>query len=172
MRVRVKNAGLVAAAVGAAALAVAVPAEAVPAEVVPAEVVPAEVVAPEADVAYHGHTALWQGRLGVWLTPQNHGPADVSDATVRLRTSAPLADGQELPDRCLRGGQRVVLCSTGGIGAGGWSEELALDLRLKGSPSEVTVRIDTVWNGGAQDRNTANNRHKVLTLETGDLYAF
>ncbi|MER7176103.1 hypothetical protein [Streptomyces mesophilus] len=154
---RVKRAGLVAASVAAAALVAGVPAEA---------------AAPEADVAYHGYASLWEGRLGIWLTPQNHGPVDVSEATVRLRYSAPLASEQKLPERCLRAGQRVVLCSTGEIKAGSWSEEIGLDIKLKGSPSEATVQIDTLWNGGASDRNVNNNRHKVLTLDTGDSYFF
>ncbi|MBC9718680.1 hypothetical protein H9Y04_39760 [Streptomyces sp. TRM66268-LWL] len=154
---RVKRAGLVAASVAAAALTVGVPAEA---------------AAPEADVAYHGYASLWEGRLGIWLTPQNHGPVGVTEATVRLRYSVPLANDQRLPERCLRAGQRVVLCSTGEIKAGSWSEEIALDIRLKGAPSEATVQIDTLWNGGVSDRNVNNNRHKVLTLDTGDSYFF
>ncbi|MFI6939098.1 hypothetical protein ACIBI4_07495 [Streptomyces sp. NPDC050418] len=157
MRARSNGAGLAAATVAAAVLAVAVPAEA---------------AAPEADVAYHGYASLWEGRLGIWLTPQNHGPAGVNDATVRLRYSVPLASRQKLPEQCLRGGPRTVLCSTGEIKAGGWSDELALDLKLKGVPEEATVRIDTLWNGGVSDRNAENNRHKVLTLDTGDSYFF
>ncbi|SDL34975.1 hypothetical protein [Streptomyces indicus] len=156
-RARLRGAGLAAATAAAAALALAVPAEA---------------AAPEADVAYHGYASLWEGRLGIWLTPQNHGPVDVSDATVRLRYSVPLASDQRLPKRCLRAGQRVVLCSTGEIKAGSWSAELALDLKLKGAPEEATVQIDTLWNGGVSDRNAGNNRHKVLTLDTGDSYFF
>ncbi|MFC7309983.1 hypothetical protein ACFQVC_37925 [Streptomyces monticola] len=154
---RAKRAGVAAAGVALAALAGTVPAQA---------------VAPEADVAYHGYASMWEGRLGVWLTPQNHGPSDVADATVRLRYSAPLADRQQLPDRCLRAGTRVVLCRTGELKAGGWGEEIPMDLKLRGKPSEATVRIDTLWNGAASDRNVKNNEHKVLTLDTGDSYFF
>ncbi|WP_199553175.1 hypothetical protein [Streptomyces sp. N35] len=154
---RVKRAGLVAASVAAAALVTGGPAEA---------------GGPGGGGGGHRHAGLGGGRLGIWLTPQNHGPVDVSEATVRLRYSAPLASEQKLPERCLRAGQRVVLCSTGEIKAGSWSEEIGLDMKLKGSPSEATVQIDTLWNGGATDRNVNNNRHKVLTLDTGDSYFF
>lgn len=37
---------------------------------------------------------------------------------------------------------------------------------------EVVVRIDTVWNGGATDRNAKNSEHEVLAPATGDEYVF
>ncbi|MDG4857283.1 hypothetical protein P8605_03790 [Streptomyces sp. T-3] len=155
---RARQAGWVAASAAAAALAGTVPAGA---------------AAPEADVAFHGFTSMWEGDLGIWLTPENHGPGDVSDVTVRLRFSAGLATTQShLPESCLRAGTRVVLCRTGELRAGGWGEELQLDLKLKGKPSEVTVQIDTLWNGGAGDDNPKNNQHKVTTLDSGDSYFF
>ncbi|MFP3988679.1 hypothetical protein U9R90_14435 [Streptomyces sp. E11-3] len=152
-----RRAGVVAA--GAAAVALA-------------GTVPAGAVAPEADVSYHGFAALGEGRLGVWLVPANHGPADVSDATVRLRYSVALAPRQELPDGCLRSARRVVLCGTGELKAGERGEKVAVVVRLAGAPSQATVRIDTVWSGAAADRNPDNDRHQVLALDTGDSYVF
>ncbi|MCE0447618.1 hypothetical protein LT493_36500 [Streptomyces tricolor] len=52
-------------------------------------------------------------RVEVRLTPRNHGPAAVADATVRLRWSAELADEQALPARCAREDERSVVCGTG-----------------------------------------------------------
>lgn len=49
---------------------------------------------------------------------------------------------------------------------------LALELQLAGRPAEVVVRIDTVWNGGATDRNAKNSEHEVLAPATGDEYVF
>lgn len=74
---------------------------------------------PEADPAYHGFAVMDRGRVDVRLTPRNHGPGDVSDATVRLRRPAPLADRPPaLPDGCARTGAREVVCRTGGVGRG------------------------------------------------------
>ncbi|MFD5784556.1 hypothetical protein [Streptomyces sp. NPDC126933] len=129
-------------------------------------------VAPEADVAHHGHASLWSGQLAVRLRPENHGPSGLTDATVRLDFSAPLARGQALPADCLWGGDRTVLCRTGQLRADGRGREITLDLRTAGSPAEVVVRIDTAWNGGASDRNPENHQHRVLTPDTGDPYAF
>ncbi|GGT31005.1 hypothetical protein [Streptomyces purpureus] len=129
-------------------------------------------VVPEADVAHHGHATLWDGRIGVWLTSRNHGPAALADLTVRLEFSQPLAPDQQPPSGCLRDGDRVLLCGTGALTADGSPRELALDLRAVGAPHEVTVRIDTVWNGGATDRDPANHRHEVLVPATGDPYIF
>lgn len=47
-----------------------------------------------------------------------------------------------------------------------------MSARLAGAPSEVTVRIDTMWSGGTTDRNPQNNTPKVLALDTGDVYYF
>ncbi|WP_282693088.1 hypothetical protein [Streptomyces sp. CC208A] len=133
------------------------------------EVVEAEA---EADLAHHGHVSLWDGRVGVWLVTENHGPSDVADATVRLAFSAPMAGGQELPPGCLWSSARVVSCRTGALPGGGAGVELALDLRAMGRPQELTVEVGTAWRSGGVDRNPFNDRHRVLVLATGDPYVF
>ncbi|MER5309791.1 hypothetical protein ABT034_18635 [Streptomyces sp. NPDC002773] len=131
------------------------------------------VAGPEADLAHHGHVSLWGGRLGVWLVSENHGPSDLSQATVRLAFSEPLAGGQGLPEACLWSSDRVVSCRTGALRAvGGGVGELALDLRTAGLPDELTVDITTVWMDGVTDRVPGNDRHRVLVLATGDPYVF
>ncbi len=132
----------------------------------------ARAVGSEADLAHHGHVSLWEGRLGVWLVSENHGPSHVSQATVRLAFSEPMAGGQELPPSCLWGSDRVVVCRTGELRAAGAVEELALDLRTAGSPEELTVDIGTIWTDGISDGNPKNDRHRVLVLSTGDPYVF
>ncbi|MDJ0465608.1 hypothetical protein [Streptomyces sp. H27-C3] len=130
-------------------------------------------IAPEADVAYHGHVTVREGRLGVWLVVANHGPSGVADATVRLRFSVPLAGAQALPSGCLRTGPDEVLCGAGMLRAGGGAGRgLDLALRVPVRTVEVTARIDTAWNGGASDRNPQNNEHRVLAPATGDRYFF
>ncbi|WP_128976277.1 hypothetical protein [Streptomyces roseicoloratus] len=126
----------------------------------------------EADLSHHGHVSLWDGRLGVWLVSENHGPTDVSQATVRLAFSEPMAGGQELPPSCLWSSDRVVSCRTGELRAAGVADELALDLRTAGRPDELTVDIRTVWRDGVADANPRNDRHHVLVLSTGDPYVF
>ncbi|MGX1542824.1 hypothetical protein [Streptomyces adustus] len=128
--------------------------------------------APEADLSYHGTAVLRRGLLDVRLTPYDHGPAAVPDATVRLKWSAPLADRQRLPGGCARTGVREVVCRTGALAADGVGERIALVLRLRGRPQEVTLALDTVWGGGTVDRNRANDRQRVLVLDTGDPYSF
>ncbi|WP_267244958.1 hypothetical protein [Streptomyces sp. PR69] len=130
------------------------------------------VIAPEADVAHHGSVTLLDGRLDVSLHSRSHGPASLDGATVRLRFSEPLAGAQKLPGQCLWGGDRVVLCGTGELRAGGAAQQVRLDLRTVGAPDEVIVKIDTMWNGGATDRNPSNNEHQVLAPATGDPYVF
>ncbi|MGW6567889.1 hypothetical protein [Streptomyces sp. NPDC054975] len=132
----------------------------------------ARAVGAEADLAHHGHLSLWEGRVGVWLVSENHGPSDVVQATVRLAFSEPMAGGQELPPSCLWGSDRVVVCRTGELRAAGAVEELALDLRTAASPDEVTVDISTIWTDGTADVNPRNDRHRVLVLATGDPYVF
>ncbi|MGW2562864.1 hypothetical protein ACWCXB_27160 [Streptomyces sp. NPDC001514] len=134
----------------------------------------ARVPVAEADVAHHGHVSLWDGRIGVWLDSGNHGPAQVADATVRLSFSGPVSvtSGGQLPPACLWGGDRVILCRTGALRAGRTGNGVALDLRAAGSPVEVVVDVATVWNGGAVDRNHANDEHTVLVPATGDGYIF
>ncbi|MET8228598.1 hypothetical protein [Streptomyces sp. NPDC005301] len=127
---------------------------------------------PEADLAYHGYVEMAGGRVDVRMTPRNHGPADVEDATVRLRWSVPLTDRQVLPEGCARAGGRAVVCRTGALAADGVGEEIRLGVLLKGAPTEVTMVIDTVWSGGAVDRNHQNDRQQVLALDTGDSYVF
>ncbi|MEV7569291.1 hypothetical protein [Streptomyces tanashiensis] len=126
----------------------------------------------EADLSHHGHVSLWDGRVGVWLVSENHGPSDVSQATVRLTFSEPMAGGQELPPACLWSSARVVSCRTGELRAEGGAGELALDLRTAALPDEMTVEIGTAWRDGPADRNPRNDRHRVLVLATGDPYVF
>ncbi|MET9665156.1 hypothetical protein ABZY19_07260 [Streptomyces sp. NPDC006475] len=132
----------------------------------------ARVIAPEADVAHHGHVSLTGGRMGIALVSQSYGPASLDNATVKLTFSVPLAGAQVLPERCLWGSDRVVLCAAGALRAGGTGRTVALDLRTLGVPDEVVVKVGTHWNGGATDRNSANNEHEVLVLSTGDPYVF
>ncbi|MFF1836124.1 hypothetical protein ACFVXE_18225 [Streptomyces sp. NPDC058231] len=128
---------------------------------------------PEADVSHHGHVSLWGSELGLWLHSENHGPSDLDGATVRLRFSAVLAGRQEMPVECLQADARTVLCRTGPLPADGSAgRQLALELRLAGRPKAVVVRIDTVWNGGATDRNLQNDQHQVSAFATGDEYVF
>ncbi|MER6783077.1 hypothetical protein ABT330_00190 [Streptomyces sp. NPDC000658] len=128
---------------------------------------------PEADLAYHGSAVLAGGRVDVRLTPRNHGPGDIPDSTVRLRWSAPLAAGeQRLAAGCARTGRQEVVCRTGALAADGLGERIALEVRLRGRPAEVTMDVDTVWGGGALDRDRSNDRRQVLVLDTGDAYFF
>lgn len=126
----------------------------------------------EADVAYHGRVQLARGQLKVWMVPQNEGPAEVPNATVRVRLSADLADRHELSEGCARVGRREVVCETGALPRHGRGRHIALVLGLRERPAEVAVRIDTLWDGGTTDRNHANDEHVVLALDTGDPYAF
>ncbi|MFF4187872.1 hypothetical protein ACFYZ9_32235 [Streptomyces sp. NPDC001691] len=126
----------------------------------------------EADVSYHGHVSLWNGHVGVWLATANHGPSPVSGATVRLRFSLAFDPGATLPPSCLRTGPSAVQCGTGPMRAAGNGVQLALDLATLGTPTEVGLDIDTVWNGGMTDHNPANNTHHVLAPATGDPYTF
>ncbi|MCX5111271.1 hypothetical protein OOK13_22525 [Streptomyces sp. NBC_00378] len=134
---------------------------------------PFAVIAPEADVAHHGHVLLWGAGLKVRVRTENHGPMNLAGVTVRVRTSVALAGQQELPQSCLQADRWTVLCRTGGLRADGAQERrLALELRLAARPDEVVVRVDTLWNGGATDRNPGNNDHEVLAPATGDEYVF
>lgn len=133
----------------------------------------ARTIAPEADVSHHGHVSLWGTGLGVWLVSRNSGPSDLASTTVRLRVSVPLSGRQVLPAQCLQADPQTVLCRTGPLSADGSRErQLALELQLQRRPDEVVVRIDTVWNGGATDRNAKNSEHEVLAPATGDEYVF
>ncbi|MFF1646124.1 hypothetical protein [Streptomyces sp. NPDC058240] len=126
-----------------------------------------------ADVVHHGHVLLWGAALGVRVRTENHGPSSLAGVTVRVRTSVALAGRQELPQSCLQADRWTVLCRTGALHADGAEERrLALELRLAERPDEVVVRVDTLWNGGATDRNPRNNDHEVLAPATGDEYVF
>ncbi|MFE3628272.1 hypothetical protein [Streptomyces goshikiensis] len=137
-----------------------------------ARVAPGAGAGAEADVSYHGRVRLAGGRLRVWLIPANDGPAALPGATVRVRLSADLADRQEPVQGCARTGTREVVCETGPLPRHGRGRHIALALELRERPDEVSVRVDTWWNGGASDRNRANNELVVLALDTGDSYAF
>ncbi|MET7926374.1 hypothetical protein ABZT43_20630 [Streptomyces sp. NPDC005349] len=113
-----------------------------------------------------------RGRVETRLIPQNHGPSSVADATLRLRWSAPLMAMRGLPPMCVRADTQTVLCRTGALPADGRGRRIRVSARLAGAPSEVTVRIDTMWSGGSADHNPQNNTHKVLALDTGDVYYF
>ncbi|MEU6261065.1 hypothetical protein [Streptomyces sp. NPDC047043] len=126
----------------------------------------------EADLAYHGAVSMAAGRVFVRFTPRNHGPSDVPDATVRLRWSAPLADGQLLPQGCARSGPRVLLCRVGPLASGEVGAQVTVQVRLEGKPAEVRLEMDTVWAGGVVDRNRENDEQRVLVLDTGDEYYF
>ncbi|MFD8211190.1 hypothetical protein ACFV2S_32905 [Streptomyces sp. NPDC059695] len=110
--------------------------------------------------------------MGVWLVSENHGPSDVSQATVRLAFSVPMAGGPELPPACLWSSDRVVSCRTGALRAVGGAGELVLDLRTAAFPEEMTVEVTTAWRDGVADLNRGNDRHRVLVLATGDPYVF
>ncbi|MFF4320893.1 hypothetical protein [Streptomyces sp. NPDC001568] len=127
---------------------------------------------PEADLAYHGRVSLTQGHLRVWMVPENEGPSALANATLRVRLSVDLADVQHLAGGCARAGLREVVCETGPLPEHGRGRHIGLALDLRERPSEVVVRIDTWWNGGATDRNRTNDDHVVLALDTGDDYAF
>ncbi|MEU2265211.1 hypothetical protein ABZ568_01910 [Streptomyces olindensis] len=103
---------------------------------------------PEADLACHGFAVMSAGLVDLAFTPRNHGPAAVSDATVRLRWSQPLTDRQELPEGCARSGRQAVLCRTGALPAEGAGERIGLRVRVLVVPSEVVVELETVWGGG------------------------
>ncbi|MFD5189101.1 hypothetical protein ACFWMU_13310 [Streptomyces sp. NPDC058357] len=136
-------------------------------------VAPVAAIVPEADVSHHGHVVLWDAGLAVRVRTENHGPASLAGVTVRVRTSVALAERQELPQNCLQTDRWTVLCRTGALRADGAQERLlAFELRLAGRPDEVVVWVDTLWNGGAADRNPENNDHEVLALATGDEYVF
>lgn len=130
-------------------------------------------IASEADVSHHGHVSLWGTGLGVWVQSRNHGPSNLDAVTLRVHTSVALSGRQGLPEGCLQADRRTVLCRTAALRADARDgRQLALELQLAGRPDEVVVRIDTLWNGGATDRNPENNAHEVLAPATGDEYVF
>ncbi|OLZ65040.1 hypothetical protein AV521_32720 [Streptomyces sp. IMTB 2501] len=140
--------------------------------VVPGAALAAPVPTPEADLAFHGTVVMEGDKAQVRLTARNNGPAAVMGATVRLRWSVALAAAQRLPARCAREDERTLLCGTGALAVNGVGERLTVPVRLKERPSQVTLETDTAWSGGTVDKNRANDRLKVLVLNTGDAYAF
>lgn len=139
---------------------------------VPASGTAGAAAGPEADLALHGTATMDGDRMDVRITPYDLGPDPVADAGVRLRWSVPLADAQRLPARCVREDERTVLCGTGALPADGPGQRLRVPVRLRERAAEVTVEVDTVWAGGAADRDRTNDRLSVLVLDTGDTYAF
>ncbi|WP_341868957.1 hypothetical protein [Streptomyces diastatochromogenes] len=128
--------------------------------------------APEADLSFHGSAVMDGARVEVLVTPHNDGPEAVSGASVQLRWSVPLAEEQQLPGGCARTDERTVVCDTGALAPGESGEQLGVTVRLAEEPSEVTLEVDTAWNGGAVDKDRSNDQLKVLVLDTGDAYAF
>ncbi|MET8812857.1 hypothetical protein ABZW47_12695 [Streptomyces sp. NPDC004549] len=133
---------------------------------------PRSATPPHADLSFHGHAALTGDRVEVRLTPRDAGPSAVPDASVRLRWSVALADRQVLPAACARSGERTVVCGTGALAVGRAGRTLALTVALRRAASEVTLEVETAWNGGVSDPDRSNDRLKVLVLDTGDAYAF
>ncbi|ANP56272.1 hypothetical protein AVL59_03290 [Streptomyces griseochromogenes] len=128
--------------------------------------------APEADLVFHGSAVMNGDQVEVALTPGDNGPSAVPDASVLLRWSVPLADAQRLPGGCARTDERTVVCGTGALGVDQVGEKIKVTVRLKEKPSQLTLEVDTAWNGGVVDKNRANDQLKVLVLGTGDAYVF
>ncbi|MEV6809148.1 MULTISPECIES: hypothetical protein [unclassified Streptomyces] len=134
--------------------------------------VPGNAVAAEAGVVFHGSAVLDGDRAEVLLTARNGGSADVADATVRLRWSVPLAEGQELPARCVREDERTVLCGTGPLAVDEVGERLRLPVRLRERQAQVSLEVETAWSADVADQDRSSDRTRVLVLATGDTYAF
>ncbi|MFF4958966.1 hypothetical protein [Streptomyces sp. NPDC001222] len=132
---------------------------------------PAAALNAEAGLTYHGYVTMGRGEVNVRLTPWNKGVSRVEDATVRLRWSKALADGQMLPGGCARYDASTVLCRTGRVLPMGEGKEIHLRVRLADtSTDEVRMEIDSLGGGGAADRNPGSQQ--VLALGTGDRYTF
>ncbi|MGW5046800.1 hypothetical protein [Streptomyces griseoluteus] len=127
---------------------------------------------PRADLAFHGHAVIDGDRMEVRLTPRDHGPAAVPEASVRVRWSAGPAGTVTLSRGCARTGERTVVCGTGALVAGQAGEEIRLGVRLRVPAPEVTLEVETAWNGGVTDPDRTNDRLRVLVLPTGDEYSF
>jgi hypothetical protein len=125
-----------------------------------------------ADLEVHGSAVLSGDLVEVRVTPRNHGPDGVTGASVRLASSAPLADSQQLPGGCARTGDREVVCETGPLAVEVPGEELVVPVRLRERPDEVRLAVDVAWGGGAVDQDRTNDAQRVLVLATGDPYAF
>ncbi|MET8692049.1 hypothetical protein ACFTT0_14990 [Streptomyces bauhiniae] len=137
-----------------------------------APVGPTPAPAPRADLAFHGHAVIDGDRMEVRLTPRDHGPAAVPEASVRVRWSVGPAGAVTLSPGCARTGERTVVCGTGALVAGQAGEEIRLGVRLRVPAPEVTLEVETAWNGGVTDPDRSNDRLRVLVLPTGDEYSF
>lgn len=60
----------------------------------------------------------------------------------------------------------------GALAAGATGDRIEPAVWLRGRPAEATLEVETVWGGGAVDRNRANDRQQVPVLDTGDPYFF
>ncbi|MEU9920903.1 hypothetical protein AB0H51_06275 [Streptomyces griseoluteus] len=127
---------------------------------------------PRADLAFHGHAVIDGDRMEVRLTPRDHGPAAVPEASVRVRWSAGSGGAVTLSPGCARTGARTVVCGIGALVAGQAGEEIRLGVRLRVPAPEVTLEVETAWNGGVTDPDRTNDRLRVLVLPTGDEYSF
>ncbi|MER7184354.1 hypothetical protein ABT404_33635 [Streptomyces hyaluromycini] len=125
-----------------------------------------------ADLEVHGSAVLSGDLVEVRVVPLNHGPDGVTAASVRLSSSAALADTQQLPGGCARTGDREVVCDTGPLAVELPGAELVVPVRLRDQPAEVRLEVDVAWGGGAVDQDRTNDRQRVLVLATGDSYAF
>jgi hypothetical protein len=134
--------------------------------------VPAVAAVPQAALIYHGYVTLADGRADVSLTPRNVGATPVAGASVRLHWSRALAGNQELPKGCAVTDPSTVECGTGPLVVGGVGRGIRLRVGLAGTPSEVRLEIDTLWNSGGLDRTPGEDRQQVLVLDTGDTYTF
>ncbi|MGW1952186.1 hypothetical protein ACWCPI_05375 [Streptomyces sp. NPDC001920] len=123
---------------------------------------------PRAGLAYHGWAGLSAGRVDLRFTPRNDGPTTAAESVVRLRWSEPLAGRQELPEACARAGERLLTCRVGALGGYRAGERIAMRVRLRGAPTEVSLEFETAGSGAAVD----GDRQRVLVLDTGDTYAF
>ncbi|MFD4786410.1 hypothetical protein ACFWN1_04895 [Streptomyces sp. NPDC058459] len=128
--------------------------------------------APRADLAFHGYAVIDGDRMKVRLTPRDHGPAALPEASVRVRWSVAAVGAVTVPRGCARTGERTVVCGTGPLVAGQAGEQLRLAVRLRVPAPEVTLEVETAWNGGAADPDRSNDRLRVLVLPTGDEYSF
>ncbi|MFD8259248.1 hypothetical protein ACFV19_09925 [Streptomyces griseoluteus] len=133
---------------------------------------PVPAPAARADLAFHGQAVIDGDRMEVRLTPRDHGPAAVPEASVRVRWSAGPAGTVTLSPGCARTGERTVVCGTGALVAGQAGEEIRLGVRLRVPAPEVTLEVETAWNGGVTDPDRTNDRLRVLVLPTGDEYSF
>ncbi|MFF7383670.1 hypothetical protein [Streptomyces griseoluteus] len=138
----------------------------------PAHGVRSPAAGPRADLAFHGRAVIDGDRMEVRLTPRDHGPAAVPEASVRMRWSVAAAGAVTSSPGCARTGERTVVCGTGALAAGQAGEEIRLVVRLRVPAPEVTLEVETVWNGGVTDPDRTNDRLRVLVLPTGDEYAF